>query len=698
MSLLSWLPKRKRPDPAARGPTPTYRGKRPGVRLRLEALEDRCLPSTFYAATASDLIADIKAANLQGGANTIVLTAPTTSFDPYRLTAADNTTDGPTVLPVIASGDALTIRTGNGSANPGFGDTIDASRNGRLFDVASGGSLTLENVTLQNGLVIWTPGGPAKGGAIYNQGTLVLSQVMVQNNTASSYGSWDSDGGGIWSNGSLTVENSCVFQGNSAKGGAYLSPGHGGNAFGGAIYIASGTANITGTFFGVYNGATQGKGNTAQGAGGLFPGKAYGGAVYVGGGTVTMSGDTLGLPPGAASWPPMNTAQGLGIYGAGGWGYGGGLCVAGGTVTLTNDSITNNEAGYGPDGFWNYSIGYGGGIYISFPGKVYLDSFTRTHTQHNYPSDIVGTYILQTYPLLLVSGFPSPSTAGVSGSFTVTSLMSAGATWTTYTGTVHFTSSDPQAALPADYTFTSSDQGVHTFTVALKTAGTQSITATDTATAGVTGTDGGITVNAAAASKVIVAGFPSPITAGVAGSFTVTARDSYGNIATTYLGTVHFTSSDGNASLPANYTFTASDAGVHTFSATLKTAGTQSITATDTTTASITSTDGGITVNPAAPSKFVISAPSSVTAGVQFSLTVKVEDAYGNVVTGYTGTIHLSSSDTTATLPKNYTFTAADKGVHTFTSLVLKKKGYQKITITDTLNSSLTASVIIDVL
>jgi hypothetical protein len=35
---------------------------------------------------------------------------------------------------------------------------------------------------------------------------------------------------------------------------------------------------------------------------------------------------------------------------------------------------------------------------------------------------------------------------------------------------------------------------------------------------------------------------------------------------------------------------------------------------------------------------------------------------------------------------------------HTFTGLVLRKKGYQKITITDTMNGSLTASVIVDVL
>jgi adhesin/invasin len=71
-----------------------------------------------------------------------------------------------------------------------------------------------------------------------------------------------------------------------------------------------------------------------------------------------------------------------------------------------------------------------------------------------------------------------------------------------------------------------------------------------------------------------------------------------------------------------------------------------------------------------------------------------VEDAYGNIVTGYTGTVHFTSSDKSALLPANYTFTAADKGVHTFTGLVVRKKGKQTITITDTLNGSLTSSVV----
>ena len=62
----------------------------------------------------------------------------------------------------------------------------------------------------------------------------------------------------------------------------------------------------------------------------------------------------------------------------------------------------------------------------------------------------------------------------------------------------------------------------------------------------------------------------------------MTAKDSSGNTATGYTGTVHFTSSDSQGVLPSDYTFVSADNGVHVFSATLKTVGTQSITATDT--------------------------------------------------------------------------------------------------------------------
>ena len=61
---------------------------RRGARLTLEHLEDRTLLSNYSAASVSALIADINAANTAGGANTITLTAPTTS--PYALTAVNN--------------------------------------------------------------------------------------------------------------------------------------------------------------------------------------------------------------------------------------------------------------------------------------------------------------------------------------------------------------------------------------------------------------------------------------------------------------------------------------------------------------------------------------------------------------------------------------------------------------------------------
>lgn len=202
--------------------------------------------------------------------------------------------------------------------------------------------------------------------------------------------------------------------------------------------------------------------------------------------------------------------------------------------------------------------------------------------------------------ILTVSGFPSSVTAGNPGSIIVTAKDAYGNTVTSYTGTVHISSSDAQAALPANYAFTAGDNGLHTFSngVTLKTAGSQLITATDTVTGSITGSETGITVNPNAAISLTVTGFLSPVATGTTGSITVTAKDAYGNTATGYLGTVKITSSDGAATLPANYQFTSGNNGVYTFTngVTLKTKGTQSITATDTVTGSITGSQSGIVV------------------------------------------------------------------------------------------------------
>ena len=195
---------------------------------------------------------------------------------------------------------------------------------------------------------------------------------------------------------------------------------------------------------------------------------------------------------------------------------------------------------------------------------------------------------------LTISGFPTTDTAGTAGTVTVTAYDAYGNVATGYTGTVALTSSDPHAVLPANYTFTGTDAGKHSFTVTLDTSGTESITASDTATSSLTGTETGIAVQAAAAKTFTVTGFPSSDTAGTAGTVTVTAYDAYGNVATGYTGTVALTSTDPHAVLPASYTFTGTDAGKHSFAVTLDTSGTQSITASDTTTSSITGHRVGI--------------------------------------------------------------------------------------------------------
>jgi hypothetical protein len=195
-----------------------------------------------------------------------------------------------------------------------------------------------------------------------------------------------------------------------------------------------------------------------------------------------------------------------------------------------------------------------------------------------------------------------------------------------------------------------------------------------------------------------VAGYPSPTAAGVAHTFTVTALNADGTVNTGYTGTVHFTSSDRQAVLPPDYTFTVADQGVHTFAVTLKTAGSQSITAFDTATGSIAGTESGIVVQPGAATHFSISGPSSVRSGSAFNLVVTALDAYGNVANGYTGTVHFTSSDSRATLPSNYAFTAADAGVHTFTGVKTRARGTQTITVFDTLTGSILGTWTINVL
>ena len=91
-------------------------------------------------------------------------------------------------------------------------------------------------------------------------------------------------------------------------------------------------------------------------------------------------------------------------------------------------------------------------------------------------------------------------------SFTVKALIN-GKVDTAYTGTVQFSSSDPNVSLPASYTFTAADDGTHTFSLVFKTVGSQTISVTD-ATNELYNLDWGISVRPAAAAARRISGIP----------------------------------------------------------------------------------------------------------------------------------------------------------------------------------------------
>ena len=337
------------------------------------------------------------------------------------------------------------------------------------------------------------------------------------------------------------------------------------------------------------------------------------------------------------------------------------------TVAITGGTIPNSPSpGILAAGNYSYIASYTGD-----PNNVNCASAAIPFTVSSNPV----TYFE-------ISGLPSTTTAGTSFNITVTAKDASNNTVTDYTGMINFTSSDTQAALPANSTLTN---GVGTFNnITFKTAGTQSITVKDTVNASVIGTANS-SVSPSAVVNFIITN-PATATAGTSFSMTVTAKDQYGNTATNYAGMINFTSSDAQAALPANYSTLTNGTG--TFNVLLKTAGTHIVAITDTIPGAITGVSGNITVSPAPASKFeVTDAPlSTVMAGNQFNIKVTAKDAFDNTATNYTGAVQFTSSDLQAILPPNSTLI---NGAGIF-GIILRTAGLQNITATDTISSSIT--------
>ena len=183
---------------------------------------------------------------------------------------------------------------------------------------------------------------------------------------------------------------------------------------------------------------------------------------------------------------------------------------------------------------------------------------------------------------------------------------------------------------------------------------------------------------------------PTTATAGAPFSVSLAALDAQGNSVTQYTGPVHFTGSDtsSGAVLPPDSNLSR---GAGAFSVTLATVGPQTITVSDAAN-SITKTVS-VNVTPGPAAALTLATPASVKMNQPFNVTLTVKDAFGNVASGYRGTMHFSTSDISplVKLPANYDFTAADGGAHVF-SVTLQTPPSQTITVADVANSSLSAT------
>jgi hypothetical protein len=101
-----------------------------------------------------------------------------------------------------------------------------------------------------------------------------------------------------------------------------------------------------------------------------------------------------------------------------------------------------------------------------------------------------------------------------------------------------------------------------------------------------------------------------------------------------------------------------------------------------------------VRVRGAAATGLFMTNTSFATSGTPFSATVRATDAYGNNAADYVGTVTFSSTDPAATLPTPYAYGPADLAQHTFSGLVLRTPGTQRITVTDSNGFSVTSGPI----
>lgn len=311
-------------------------------------------------------------------------------------------------------------------------------------------------------------------------------------------------------------------------------------------------------------------------------------------------------------------------------------------------------------------------------------------------------------------GTPNAQTAGTAFLVTVNAVDAHYNIVTSVTDVIEITSSDPDAVLPANAALVA---GTNDYAVKFKTAGSYTVTATDFDDGTITAdTSPAVTVNAGAFAKLQIlmpgetadpgsatgkTGSPNAQTAGTAFSVTVNAVDDCWNLVNTVTDIVGITSSDANATLPANAALVA---GTQTYSVTPKTAGTATFTATDISDGTKSpDTSPSTTINTGAFTKLQLILPGQTAApgtatgftgtafsqsvGTSFAVTVNAVDDCFNVVTSVTDVVGITSTDGSATLPADAALVAGTKAF----SVALNASGIWDVTATDITDGSKTA-------
>jgi len=281
-----------------------------------------------------------------------------------------------------------------------------------------------------------------------------------------------------------------------------------------------------------------------------------------------------------------------------------------------------------------------------------------------------------------------------------------------FTGSVYFTSTDPQAVLPyiqtAHYTFTLGDKGVHDFDLSffsMRTIGGQSLSVVSG------GTSYRLEPMQVVANTITTFGINNSTTQIAGQPFAlqvINARDNYGNLAN---GTVEIRALVGgnpspsgalatftnipvsNGSGSANQTLVKVEGGVRLIGE-VKSGST--VLASNTTST--------ITMWPGTLGRLSISGtPAWVLSSASFpgNVTVNAYDAYGNDKSDYHGTIHFSTSDPAPSpnvrLPADFTFASANQAIFSGGAFQLYSNGRQTIRVADLSAGVIDTSDVIDV-